>query len=48
MRNFTVYISGNDFNIAEGDYSTNEIVGLLRTYKQDPAAIQFITDTLEI
>lgn len=41
------FIPENKHGINEGYYSINEIVSMLRTFKQDPVKIQFIADMLE-
>lgn len=43
-----IYIPENDFGILEGYYSTNEIVNLLRKNCNNPQAVQFIADMMEV
>ena len=46
--NDTIFIPEND-DIAEHGYMTiNQIVELLRKYKNEPEAVQFIADMLEL
>jgi hypothetical protein len=42
-----VFIPDNDFGIPEGYYSRHGIVALLRKFRDDPRAVQFIADMLE-
>lgn len=44
----TVYIPSNQFGIAEGNYNTNQIVQLLRDFKNNPEAIEYIADMMEV
>ena len=43
----TLYIPDNDFGIKRGHYRHREIVALLRQFKTNPEAIQFIADMME-
>lgn len=43
-----VYIPDNDFGITERYYNVNQLVGLLRTFKANPAVVHFIADMMEI
>ena len=45
---YITYIPENNFNINEGYYTINEIVSMLRTFKQDPVLISYILDMLEL
>ena len=45
----TVFIpDDNDFDIPSAWYDINEIVSLLRKHKNNPDAVQFIADMLEV
>ena len=37
----------NEYNIPEGNYTRSQVVILLREFKDNPNAIQFIADMLE-
>ena len=45
--NFIVYIPTNVYKIEHRYYNLQEIINLLRKYKNKPNAIQFIADMLE-
>ncbi len=48
MRKFDLYIPENNVIIEQNIYlSRNEFVDLLRKYKANPEAIQFLADMLE-
>ena len=46
-RDWTLYIPENMWDIEEGYYSMNEVVGLLRKHAEEPSVILFIADMLE-
>ncbi len=41
------YIPENEVICEQGYFTMNEIVGLLRKYKSEPNAVQFLADMLE-
>lgn len=44
---FTIFIPTNKYKIESKYYNLQEIIGLLRIYKNKPNYIQFIADMLE-
>lgn len=47
MDDLELYIPDNEVGIAEGYYSWQDLVKLLREHKGNPDAIQFIADMME-
>jgi hypothetical protein len=47
MFNYGVFIPVNKYDIGKGYYTINQIVDLLRDYKNNPEIIQFLADMLE-
>lgn len=45
--NYQTFISSNDVIEEQGKMSLNDVVSLLRKYKSNPEAVQFIADMLE-
>ncbi len=42
-----IYIPDNEYEIAEGYYDWSGLVRLLRKFKNNPDAVQFIADMME-
>ena len=45
--NSGIFIPDNEFGIAEGYYTLNQMVELLRRHKNLPQTVQFLADMLE-
>jgi len=47
-KDWYVFIPENNYGIKQKSYHTNEIVNMLREYKENPKMVSFIADMLEV
>lgn len=47
-KDWYVFIPENNYGIKQKSYHTNEIVNMLREYKENPEMVSFIADMLEV
>ena len=48
MSEINIYIPENEYGITEGYYNINEVVNLLRKKCDNPQAVHFIADMMEV